>query len=299
MTDQRKLERLFNRHYRQMYRLANTLLHDDAESKDVVHDIFARLLDDHRDLQEETAESYLLACVRNRCLNVIRNRQIHERVEHLYLLDLDAPASPAEGGRLEEELKALDKGLDQLDPPVCRDIILQHFRDGVTFREIACRLGVSQTTVYKHLRRALSQLRTHLKNTKFAAMLVGILMLSGLVYAAIYLVRHVGGEQQSSTKVTRIGNSLQRAAVTDTIVPTLPKRYDNVPLGEMFEELSAYYHVKVVYRNEAARKIRLFYQWKPDYPMERVVEMLNNFEWLQLELAKDTLFVSSTVEPQP
>ena len=86
MTDQKKLEKLFRQHYRQMYRLATMLLHDDAESKDVVHDIFARLLDDLKELNEETAEHYLLTSVRNRCLNVIRSRQIQERVEHLYLL---------------------------------------------------------------------------------------------------------------------------------------------------------------------------------------------------------------------
>ena len=144
-----------------MYRLATILLHDDAESKDVVHDIFAHLLDDHTDLREETAESYLLTSIRNRCLNVIRSRQIQERVEHLYLLDLDTTITPTE--RLEEELKTLYKGIDQLEPPVCRDIIIQHFRDGMTFKEIAHRMSVSETTVYKHLRRALSQLRTHLK----------------------------------------------------------------------------------------------------------------------------------------
>ena len=162
MTDQRKLEKLFKQHYRQMYRLATILLHDDAESKDVVHDIFARLLDDHRDLREDTAQSYLLTSVRNRCLNVMRNRQIQERVEHLYLLDLDTTITPTE--RLEEELRALRIGIDLLKPPVCRDVIVQHFRDGMTFKEIASRLGVSETTVYKHLHRALSQLRTHLKN---------------------------------------------------------------------------------------------------------------------------------------
>jgi RNA polymerase sigma-70 factor (ECF subfamily) len=161
MTDQRKLEKLFKQHYRQMYRLATILLHDDAESKDVVHDIFARLLDDHRDLREDTAQSYLLTSVRNRCMNVIRSRQIQERVEHLYLLDLDTTITPTE--RLEEELRALRIGIDLLKPPVCRDVIVQHFRDGITFKEIASRLGVSETTVYKHLHRALSQLRTHLK----------------------------------------------------------------------------------------------------------------------------------------
>jgi RNA polymerase sigma-70 factor (ECF subfamily) len=161
MTDQSKLEKLFKQHYRQMYRLATILLHDDAESKDVVHDIFAKLLDDHTDLREDTAESYLLTSVRNRCLNVIRKRQIQERIEHLYLLDLDTTIMPTE--RLEEELKALYQGISQLEPPVCRDIIIQHFRDGMTFKEIACHLDVSETTVYKHLRRALNQLRTHLK----------------------------------------------------------------------------------------------------------------------------------------
>ena len=155
------IETLFRQHYRQMYRLATMLLHDDAESKDVVHDIFARLLDGHSDLKEETAESYLLTSVRNRCLNVMRNRQIQERVERLYLLDLDTTITPTE--KFEEELKTLYKGIDQLEPPVCRDVIVQHFRDGITFKEIACHLGVSETTVYKHLHRALSQLRTHLK----------------------------------------------------------------------------------------------------------------------------------------
>ena len=162
MTDQSKLEKLFRQHYRQMYRLATILLHDDAESKDVVHDIFARLLDDHHDLREDTALSYLLTSVRNRCLNMIRSRKIQERVEHLYLLDLDTTILPTE--RLDEELKALQKGIALLDPPICQEIIMQHYRDGVTFKEIAIRQGVSETTVYKHLRRALNQLRTHLNN---------------------------------------------------------------------------------------------------------------------------------------
>lgn len=162
MTDKSKLESLFRQHYRQMYRLATILLHDDAESKDVVHDVFAKLLVDSSNLCEETADAYLLTCVRNRCLNVIRSRKIQERVGRLYLLDLDTTISQTD--RFNEELKALNRGIDFLEPPVCKDIILQHFRDGVTFREIAQRLGVSETTVYKHLHRALNQLRTQLQN---------------------------------------------------------------------------------------------------------------------------------------
>jgi RNA polymerase sigma-70 factor (ECF subfamily) len=93
---------------------------------------------------------------------MIRSRKIQDRVEHLYLLDLDTTILPTEC--LDEELKALQQGIAQLDPPICQDIIIQHYRNGVTFKEIAIRQDVSETTVYKHLRRALNQLRTHLKN---------------------------------------------------------------------------------------------------------------------------------------
>ncbi len=92
---------------------------------------------------------------------MIRGRKIQERVQRLYLLDLNTTIIPADLFR--EETKALTEGISLLAPPICREVVELHFRDGLTFREIAVRLGVSETTVYKHLRHALQQLREHLK----------------------------------------------------------------------------------------------------------------------------------------
>ena len=136
---------------------------------------------------------------------------------------------------------------------------------------------------------------------KIAAMFVGVLMLSGIAYAAIHVVSHVGGNRvggdlQSPTQETRISNSHQQAAEADTI-SVQSKLYDNVPLGEIFEELSDYYNVKVVYQNEDAPRLRLFYQWKPEYTLEKVVEMLNNFDWIQIQIENDTLFITTTAIP--
>lgn len=165
MTDKkRQIERLFRLHYRAMYRLACILLHDTDESKDIVHDVFAQLLTHDAQLHEATAGAFLLSCVRNRCLNEVRNRKTHERVRQLLILDEDLEdTSPEE---LEAEIRALHVGIIELFPPICREIILLHFAEGLTFREIAERMGVSETTIYKHLRSALDQLRQTLKHAE-------------------------------------------------------------------------------------------------------------------------------------
>ena len=146
----------------------------------------------------------------------------------------------------------------------------------------------------------LSSVQPSFQLRKFAAMFVGILMLSGIAFAAIHVISHSNSHKEKDTVAVTKSSSLthQTSLPQDTITTPQPKLYDNVPLSDIFDELSTYYHIKVEYRNDATRQIRLFYQWKPEYTIEKVVEMLNNFEWLQLELVNDTLYISSTIEPQ-
>ena len=50
MTNKNDIEQLFKAHYAQMYRLAVALLHDDDLARDIVHDVFASLLDSSLDI---------------------------------------------------------------------------------------------------------------------------------------------------------------------------------------------------------------------------------------------------------
>jgi len=158
MTDKtRHIEQLFKEHYPVMLRLAVMLLHDKEEGRDIVHDVFTRLLDGDIRFNKDKAGAFLLSCVRNSCLNVMRSRSSREQAMRLYLPDDES----ADG--LEEKVQALQTSLKDLEPPVCQEIVLMHYRDGLTFKEIASRLGVSETTVYKHLRQAMNQLRLTIK----------------------------------------------------------------------------------------------------------------------------------------
>ena len=157
----RHIESLFNQHYQAMYRLAFMMLHDDEEGRDIVHDVFARLLDGDIRFDSDKAGAFLLSCVRNGCLNVMRSQGTRERAMRDFPINDE---DPGDSEAFESEIKALQDGISHLTPPICREIILLHYNDGLTFREIATRLQVSETTIYKHLRNALNQLRLTIKD---------------------------------------------------------------------------------------------------------------------------------------
>jgi RNA polymerase sigma-70 factor (ECF subfamily) len=100
--------------------------------------------------------------VRNGCLNVMRSHDYRERAMRDFPIDNE---DPSYSEAFESEIKALQDGISHLTPPVCREIILLHYNDGLTFKDIAARLQVSETTIYKHLRNALNQLRLTLRDT--------------------------------------------------------------------------------------------------------------------------------------
>ena len=132
---------------------------------------------------------------------------------------------------------------------------------------------------------------------KLAAIFIGILLISGIAYAAIHLVRqHQKAEAPQTEQTATIKKPV---IVSDTLrvesTAVDPVIYDNVPLEKMLPEIAAHYGASVTFQDDAARQLRLFYQWRHEYTIEKVVEMLNNFETLQLQLEGDTLFVSSTI----
>lgn len=161
-----EVERLFRENYRRMFLVAVFLLHDEAEGKDVVHDVFETVMRNGIELRGETASGYLLSSMRNRCLNRLRSMRIKEKVANEYVIFSNLESVTDEDAS-EEKIATLNAGISHLQPPVRKKIIEMHFRQGLKFREIAAKLGISETAVYKHLRQAMASLRSQLTDNEY------------------------------------------------------------------------------------------------------------------------------------
>ena len=155
MKQEKDIEQLFRRHYEKMYNLARCILSDDDESKDVVSDVFAKILADDVVLIPGSEEGYLMRSVRHRCLNLIAHKSVKERVAKLLLNDADVILSEDTDERLEQLLLLIE----DLEPPIRKQIFRLRYLQEKSYQEVADEVGVSKVTVFNHLSQALDWIR--------------------------------------------------------------------------------------------------------------------------------------------
>ena len=142
-----------------MYKAAYILLGDEDEAKDVVQDIFAKLWTGTIPLKEESQRTYLLTCVRNRCLNIIAHRQTQQ--EAIRLL---TPEAIAEENHDDEIVEMVNRYVDEKLSPQTSRIIKMHFDEDQSYKDISNSLGISLSAVNKHIVQGLRKLRSTFKD---------------------------------------------------------------------------------------------------------------------------------------
>ncbi len=158
-----ELEILFKTHYAAMFRLAMSLLYDEDESKDVVSDVFASLLGGGLAIRSDNARGFLLTCVRNSCINVIRHKQMRERFMKLYSNSAEPLADgPDDSLTLAELREYIDNNL----PPLPRRIFTLRYLHDMTCQQVAETVGVSRMTVHHHLSQSMEKINAYFNNSK-------------------------------------------------------------------------------------------------------------------------------------
>ncbi len=164
MADPKKgfVERLFAQHHAALQAFFQRRIRTKSDAPDLVQEVYVRMLRVRDTEAIRNPEMYLYTVAGNLAKeHAVLNRRHGARV------DLD-DASVQE--RL-EQLPALDETLNTTQriarlrvvlaqlPPKCRAAVILQNRDGLTYQEIATRLGVSPHTVKKYLTHALAHCR--------------------------------------------------------------------------------------------------------------------------------------------
>jgi len=138
---------------------------------------------------------------------------------------------------------------------------------------------------------------------KIAAAAVVVMACVGIGVAAVHTgffgLRHSANQPE---KVVQQANNPENTVADEALAPspdTLsmaaePRLFEEVPLEQVLAQLAAHYGVEVEYRSDDVRSLRLFYQWEPEYSLDKVVEMLNNFEAISIRHEGNQLIVEST-----
>ena len=130
---------------------------------------------------------------------------------------------------------------------------------------------------------------------KIAALFIGVLILSGITYAAIHMISSNPQSEQvdqtvavDNTQPLTI-NAQQSASADSTIIQ--PVVFENAELSMILQEIASFYQCEVVYKKEKTKRVRLFFTWDKKQSLDQVVETFNKFERFHIAKENQKLIV--------
>ena len=131
---------------------------------------------------------------------------------------------------------------------------------------------------------------------KAAAGIVGILLMAGVAFAAIHVVRMIDGadpkpevEQSEATRAK--ASSSADVDKSDADAALEPIVFDNVTLEEMLTRIAAAYGKEVVFERDEARQLRFHFVWKRNETLDATLRRLNLFESITVELKDNKIII--------
>ena len=138
-------------------------IHDKEDTEDIVQNLFLKLWEKRDSLQNvNSIKSYLYKSAHNACINYFE----HQAVKQKYKSDIEYRLkmmgfSDYESEDYDEKLSNVSKAIEEL-PEQTKKIFNLKYIEGLKYKEIAERLGISDKTVQTLIYRGLKHLRNKL-----------------------------------------------------------------------------------------------------------------------------------------
>jgi RNA polymerase sigma factor (sigma-70 family) len=158
-----RFDALYREQAPRLRRRINAQLRSSEDANDLVQDAFARLLNAGARQALRTPEAFLNRIIRN--LLIDRSRRLAHRLPHEPIDNANAPAVRATQEDAIELAQTRDRYLAAVAalPERMRQVFILHRVEGLGYREIAARLGISGRTVEWHIAEAIVRIGKELE----------------------------------------------------------------------------------------------------------------------------------------
>ena len=171
---------VFETFYPRLLRFAEAYVGDRFEAGDILQDVFLRLWEKRASLPADiNLQAYLLTMVKNQCMDFLRHRRVVQQLSVNWETLQEREASfnyyaisqfDPEEMDIETLERLVEKAINEL-PEQCRKAFELSRYDGLKYKEIADKMGISVKTVETHISHALKILRVTLKDLFFVWLL--------------------------------------------------------------------------------------------------------------------------------
>lgn len=126
---------------------------------------------------------------------------------------------------------------------------------------------------------------------KMAASFIGVLILSGIALAAVHLVGSHHDDDNSMMTTTTVSTQSAGKAQPEKGARSHTVVFENAELQQIVDSLTYYYKIKPVYRYDAVRHLRLYYEWDQRNSIDNIASQISQFDRVSISLKGDSIII--------
>lgn len=162
--NRQRCEQLYRLHYRAMYRYAYTILYDADDAHDVVSDAWIVLLQNDTEIDDSTAEAYLKRITHNICVNRLKHIKVEEKAQRLLPYEMETMTNDDEIADEERKWEMVGDFIKNEFNADTQMVLKMRYQEQLSYKDMADKLGVSTSSINKHISSALRKLRNKFRH---------------------------------------------------------------------------------------------------------------------------------------
>ncbi|MDX9881671.1 MAG: RNA polymerase sigma-70 factor [Prolixibacteraceae bacterium] len=157
--DIKAFDKLYYTYHKKLYAFSLRFLKNQSEVEDLVQKVFTLIWEKRKNINpDKSFNNYLFTIARNDIFDLLKKKAFTEYYNDQILVDIEQTEDDIEIKKLVELIYSLIENI----PERRRQIFLMNRDMGMTYKQIAEKLGISENTVDTQIRHSLNYLRNEL-----------------------------------------------------------------------------------------------------------------------------------------